>query len=163
MIEITSPIVESTERELTIMRIFDAPRRLVFKAWTEPEHFSRWLGAKDFTTTACTMDFRPGGAYRACIQSAEGKDYWMQGVYREIVEPKRLIFTFAWEDEAGETKHETLVTVTFEECDDKTQLTFHQAVFESVEQRDSHLEGWSECLDRLTEYLSEVTRHGVLK
>jgi uncharacterized protein YndB with AHSA1/START domain len=110
--------------------------------------------ARDFTTPSCNMDVRPNGTYRICIRSPEGKDYWMQGVYRDIVEPERLVFTFAWEDEKGEPGHETLVTVTFAEHDGKTKLTFHQAIFESVEDRDSHQEGWSQCFDRLETYLA---------
>jgi uncharacterized protein YndB with AHSA1/START domain len=77
------------------------------------------------------------------------------GVYREIVEPERLVFTHAWEDEEGKPGHQTLVTVTFAEQDGKTRLAFHQAVFESVADRDSHREGWTECLDRLEGYLGE--------
>ena len=142
-------------RELTITRILNAPRALVFKVWTHPEHFSRWLGPKDFTATHCQMDVRVGGAYRACIQSPEGTNHWMQGVYREIVEPERLVFTFAWEDEDGQPTHQTIATVTFAEQEDKTRMTFHQAIFESVESRDSHRSGWSECFDRLETYLSE--------
>lgn len=150
------------EREVSISRTFDAPRSLVFKVWTQPEHFARWLGPKDFTTTFCQMDARLGGTYRACIQSPEGKNHWMQGVYREIVEPERLVFTFAWEDEDGKPKHDTLVTVTFAEHEGKTTLTFHQAIFKSVEARDSHLEGWTQCLERLAGYLSETSKHGAL-
>ncbi len=114
------------------------------------------VGPSGFTATFCEMDARPGGTYRACIRSPEGKDYWMQGVYREIVEPERLVFTFAWEDEKGEPGYETLVTVTFTEHEGKTQLTFHQAVFESVAERDSHHEGWSSCFDRLETYLAKL-------
>jgi uncharacterized protein YndB with AHSA1/START domain len=148
--------IASSERELTIARMFDAPRSLVFKVWTQPEHFSRWLGPKDFTTTFYQMDVRLGGTYRACIRSPEGTDHWMQGVYREIVEPERLVFTFAWEDENGQPKHQTIVTVTFVEQGSKTLLAFHQAVFESVESRDSHRSGWSECFDRLEVYLANA-------
>ena len=151
-----SPIAEPAELVLVITRVLDAPRSLVFKVWTKPEHMMRWLGPRDFTTTSCKMDFRPGGTYRACIRSPEGQDYWMRGVYREIVEPERIVFTFAWEDEKGEPGHETLVTVTFAEQDGKTKLTFHQAVFESIADRDSHREGWSECFDRLEAYLAEL-------
>lgn len=140
-------------RELTLVRTFDAPRRLVFKVWTQPEHFARWLGPKDFTATFCEMDVRVGGNYRACIRSPEGTDHWMRGVYREIVEPERLVFTFAWQDETGKPKHETIVTVTFADRAGKTLMTFHQAIFESVEARDSHQSGWSECFDRLEVYL----------
>lgn len=97
----------SPEKDLTIARVFDAPRSLVFKVWTEPQHFVRWLGPKDFAATSCQMDVRLGGTYRACIRSPEGTDYWMQGVYHEIVEPERLVFTFAWEDENSQPKHQT--------------------------------------------------------
>lgn len=142
------------DRQLTITRVFDAPRSLVFKVWTQPEHFSRWLGPKDFTAIACHMNVQVGGMYRACIRSPEGNDHWMQGIYREVIEPERLVFTFAWEDENSRPKHETLVTVTFEEQDNKTLMTFQQAIFESTESRDSHNTGWSECFDRLEVYLA---------
>jgi uncharacterized protein YndB with AHSA1/START domain len=146
------------ERELIITRILNAPRNLVFKVWTQAEHFPYWIGPKDFTTTFCQMDVRLGGTYRACIRSPEGTDHWMQGVYQEIVEPESLVFTFAWEDENGKPKHQTVVTVTFAEQHDKTLMTFHQALFESVESRDSHRSGWSECFERLEAYLMTATR-----
>jgi len=144
------------DRQLTITRVFDAPRSLVFKVWTQPEHFSRWLGPKDFTTIACQMNVQVGGIYRACIRSPEGNDHWMQGIYREIIEPERLVFTFAWEDENNQPKHKTLVSVTFEEQDNKTLMTFQQAIFESTESRNAHNTGWSECFDRLATYLTEL-------
>ncbi|MDV2997855.1 MAG: hypothetical protein N4J56_007825 [Chroococcidiopsis sp. SAG 2025] len=144
------------DRQLTIARTFDAPRSLVFKVWTQPEHFSRWLGPKDFTAIACHMNVQVGGMYRACIRSPEGTDHWMQGIYREIIDPERLVFTFAWEDENNRPKHETLVTVTFEEQDNKTLMTFQQAIFESTESRNAHNTGWSECFDRLATYLTEL-------
>ncbi|MGH6892425.1 MAG: SRPBCC domain-containing protein [Dongiaceae bacterium] len=141
------------KHELIITRVFDAPRSLVFKAWTKPEHLVRWLGPRDFTAPSVKMDFRPGGAYRHCIRSPEGKEYWMRGVYREIVEPERIAFTFSWEEE-GERGRENMITVTFADHNGKTKLTFRQAFFESVEQRDSHHGGWSECLDRLAAYVA---------
>jgi uncharacterized protein YndB with AHSA1/START domain len=149
----------TTGPELAITRVFDAPRGLVFKVWTQPEHLVRWWGPRGFTTPSCRMDVRPGGPYRTCIRSPDGKEHWMRGAYREIVEPERLVFTFAWEDDAGRPGHETLVSVTFAEHDGKTKLTFRQAVFESVADRDSHQEGWSECLDRLGAYLAAGADH----
>lgn len=141
-----------------ITRVFDAPPRLVFEAWTKPEHLSRWSGPRGFTIPFAEMDFRPGGTYRTCLRSPDGKDHWVQGVYREIAEPERLVFTHAWEDANGKPKQETLVTVTFAKQDGKTKLTFHQAIFESVEGRDSHRSGWSESLDRLEEYLAKAIK-----
>lgn len=148
--------ITTSERELTITRVFNAPRSLVFKVWTQPEHFSRWLGPKDFTTIGCQMNVQVGGMYRACIRSPEGTDHWMQGVYREVIEPERLVFTFAWEDENSQPKHETLVTVIFTEQNNQTLMTFHQAIFESTESRNSHHSGWSECFDRLATYLTAL-------
>jgi uncharacterized protein YndB with AHSA1/START domain len=156
MAELTNNATTIHDRQLTITRVLNAPRSLVFKVWTQPEHFSRWLGPKDFTTIGCQMNVQVGGMYRACIRSPEGTDHWMQGVYREVIEPERLVFTFAWEDENSQPKHETLVTVTFEEQDNKTLMTFHQAIFESTESRNSHHSGWSECFDRLTTYLTTL-------
>jgi len=153
----SSAAAEAAEqRVLVITRIFDAPPHLVFKAWTEPERLVRGWGAKGFTLPTCTMDFRPGGAYRFCMRSPEGVDHWLQGVYREIVEPERLVFTYAWVDAEGKPGHETLLTVTFEEHNGKTKLTLHQAVFESVTARDAHRGGWPSSLECLAEYLATV-------
>lgn len=134
---------------LTIERLIDAPPALVFKVWTTPEHLARWLGPKDFTAHTIRVDFRPGGAWSAVIRSPEGKDYPMGGVYREIVENRRIVFTFRW---TGEDEPDTLVTATFEELSGRTRLTFTQTPFETTELRDSHAEGWGECLDRLVAY-----------
>jgi uncharacterized protein YndB with AHSA1/START domain len=143
----------TAQHELVITRTFDAPRNLVFKAWTAPEHMVRWLGPHNFTAPSCKMDFRPGGAYRACISAPDGKEYWMRGIYREIVEPERLVFTFSWEED-GERGRETMITVTFGEQGDKTRMTFRQAFFETVENRDSHHGGWTECFERLAQFLA---------
>ncbi len=142
------------DRTLTITRTFDAPRELVFKVWSQPEHLVRWWGPKGFTTPSCEMEFRPGGSYRTVMRSAEGKNICMRGVYREVVPPERLVMTFAWEDEAGQLGHETLVTVTFDDEVGKTRLTFHQGVFDTVEARDSHFGGWNEFMDSLADYLA---------
>jgi uncharacterized protein YndB with AHSA1/START domain len=102
------------------------------------------------------MDVRPGGAYRLCMRPTEGDDLWVQGVYREIVAPERLAFTFAWEDAAGKPGHETLVTITFADEAGRTRMDFHQALFESVESRDAHRGGWSSTFELLEEYLAQI-------
>ena len=144
----------SAERELSITRVFDAPRDLVFKAWTEPDRAAQWWGPQGFTTISCEMDVRPGGAYRRCMRSPEGTVHCTRGVYREVVEPERLVFTYAWEDAEGKLGHEMLVTVTFAEHGGKTKLTLHQAGFASVEARDGHKGGWTSCLERFAKYLA---------
>jgi len=149
----TSTAAEAGERELVITRIIDAPRHIVFQAWTEPDRVARWWGPQGFTTVYHDMDIRPGGAFRVCMRSPEGAEHWKQGVYREVVEPERLVFTFAWEEADGKPGHQTLVTVTFVERGDKTELTLHQAVFESIARRDEHQRGWTSALERFAEYL----------
>ncbi|ATA96108.1 SRPBCC family protein [Sinorhizobium meliloti] len=139
------------ENALTITRVFDAPANLVFKVWTTPEHLARWWGPKGFTVPAITTDFREGGAWRGCIRSPEGQDYWAHGIYREIVAPSRIVLSFAWEEEGS---IDTLITVTLDDVAGGTRLTFHQAPFTSAESRDSHAEGWSECMDRLVSYVA---------
>src|SRR4029453_17854672 len=97
----TSATTTSAERELILTRVFDAPRSLVFKAWTEPEYLVRWWGPQGFTTTIIRNAVRPGGAYRVHMRGPEGDDHWPQGVYREVVEPERLVMTGRWSDADG--------------------------------------------------------------
>ncbi|MCF3641908.1 SRPBCC domain-containing protein [Rhizobium sp. TRM95111] len=145
---------ENQALELYIEHVFDAPVALVFRAWTSPEQLARWWGPKDFTPHSIRMDFRPGGAWSAAIRSPGGQDHAMSGVYREIVENEWLVFTFAWNDEASPIR-ETLVTVTFESLSaSRTRIGFRQSPFETVDERDGHEGGWSECLDRLDAYLT---------
>jgi uncharacterized protein YndB with AHSA1/START domain len=147
---------EPAERALVIKRVFDAPRTLVFKAWTEPEHLVHWSCPHGFTLTHCEGDLRPGGAWRSCMRSPDGRDLWLSGVYKAIVAPERLVFTHAWDNAQGEPGHQTLVTVTFAERGGKTEMTFRQAVFESVGERDGHQGGWTECFDKLAEYVKTL-------
>ena len=145
----------NADLELVITRIFDAPRELVFKAWSEPDRAMRWWGPQGFTTAHCEMDVWPGAAYRVCMRSPEGTEHWQRGVCREVVAPERLVFTFAWEDAEGRPGHETVVTVSLAEHGAKTKLTLHQAVFETVTARDLHQGGWESALDCLGEYLGQ--------
>lgn len=143
----------SAERELVITRIFDAPRRLVFKMWTEPEHLVHWWGPRGFTTICSRMEVRPGGAWSRSMRAPDGSIIRKHGVYREIVAPERLVFTYATNDIVGDASPETLVTVTFADLDGKTRLTLHQAAFQSVATRDDHRRGWTGALEGFAAYL----------
>ncbi len=154
MVAASSFVADTTDRELVITRVIDAPRPLVFKAWTEPEQVARWWGPQGFVTTFCEMDIRPGGKFRFCMRSPSGSDHWKRGVYREIVAPERIVFTFAWQDATGNPGHELLTTVTFAEQGRKTRLTLHQALFETVEGCDDHRRGWTSCLERFADYMA---------
>jgi uncharacterized protein YndB with AHSA1/START domain len=144
----------SDERELLIVRTFDAPRALVWRAWTEPERMARWMSPAGFTIPFNEGELRPGGAWRAQMRSPEGEILHLAGVYREIVPPERLVFTHAWTDEDGTPGPETLVTVTLAEQGGKTVMTFRQTGFSSAASRDGHGGGWTECFDKLGELLA---------
>jgi uncharacterized protein YndB with AHSA1/START domain len=144
----------AADRELTVSRVIDAPRALVFNAWTDPEQIARWWGPKGYTTVDYDMDIRPGGTYRFRMRSPEGVDHRKRGVYREIVAPERIVFTFAWEEPDGRLGRELLVTVTFEPLGTQTRLTLRQSGFDTVENRDSHVIGWTSCLERFGEYMT---------
>lgn len=160
------PGVEPAEQELVIERIFDAPRELVFKAWTEPDRMMRWWGPKGFTTPFCKIDLRVGGTFLYCMRSPEGKDYWNTGIYREIVEPERIVCTDSFADEQGNVvpaSHyempgdwplEMLVTVTFEEYEGKTKMTLRHVGLPSIIEQDAST-GWNESFDKLAEELAK--------
>jgi uncharacterized protein YndB with AHSA1/START domain len=155
------------EQEVVITQIFDAPRELVFKAWTDPERVKRWWGPKSFTSPVSKIDLRVGGSYLNCMRSPEGEDYWSTGVYREIVEPERIVYTDSFSDAEGNVvpaSHygmggdwplELLVTVTFEEHEGKTRLTLRHVGIPAGENRDLAKAGWNESFDKLAEYLEK--------
>ena len=141
------------ERVLVVTRLLDAPRRLVFRVWTDPIHLARWWAPEGFTLLACEADVRPGGTWLRRMRAPSGSVHVKRGVYREILAPERLVFTYADEDADGRLGHETLVTIALAEEGQRTRLTLRQELFASVEVRDSHLGGWRSALQRLADYL----------
>lgn len=135
--------------ELKIERVIHAPRERVFKAWTDPKLAVQWWGPKAYPATFLEMDVSVGGAWRGMLRSvADGTVLSHRGVFREIVEPSLISFTFAWDAE-GERGMETLVTLTFEDLGGKTRFTLHQSPFITAGERDGHVEGWNSALNRL--------------
>jgi uncharacterized protein YndB with AHSA1/START domain len=155
----SATVTTPSDQEMVITRVFDAPRELVFACWTETEHLRHWQGApRGFTVTSSESDIRPGGFFRICMRSPEGVDRWLEGGYREIVKPERLVYTHVWLDANQKRGQETLVTITFAERDGKTELTLRQTGFASVEARDGHGYGWRSALDVLVDYLGQTAR-----
>lgn len=144
----------TADRILVITRNFDAPRRLVFEAWSKPEHLARWWGPKDFTLAHCELDFRESGAYRFCMHSPEGDDHWVWGKYRELIAPERIVFTWDRVDLEGNPRSASVVTITLDEYRGMTTLTLRQELFATREDRDEHRGGWTECLDRLEAFVN---------
>ena len=106
--------------ECVITRVFDAPRELVFELWTDPKHLAQWFGPKDFTANIIENDVRSGGAYHFHMRGPNYDEHW-RGIYREVVTPERLVFT--WGPWIRASTGDTLVTVTFEDVGGKTRLT----------------------------------------
>jgi uncharacterized protein YndB with AHSA1/START domain len=142
--------------EMILTRVFDAPRELMWKLWTEPEHIGKWWGPKGFTLPGCEMDFRPGGAYRFVMRGPDGEDNPFHGVYREIVRNERIVFTAILDNLPG---HELLTTVTFADEGGKTNLTVRQTTPPGVPGLGQN-RGWSETLERLADLIAEETKHG---
>ena len=145
----------AAEREISISRVFDAPRELVFEAWTDPEQVVQWWGPFGFTTTIHEMDVRPSGVWRFVMHGPDGTDYDNRVVFEEVVKPVRLVYRHGGGEE-NDIK-EFHVTVTFDEDEGKTRLTL-RLVAESPAERDrmvefGALEGGKQTLERLAEYL----------
>lgn len=165
-----NPSQMMTEEVLVVTHVFDAPRTLVFKAWTEPERAKQWWGPKNFTTPVCNIDFRVGGSYLYCMRSPEGKDYWSQGVYRAIKEPERIVSTDTFADSEGhpvppeqygfssEWPEEAIIDVTFTEHAGKTRVTVRHSPLPQGRERDMCREGWDESMVKLGDYLAGETR-----
>lgn len=148
--------------ELTLTRMLNAPRELVFKAWTDAEHLAKWWGPKGFTSPLCQTDARPGGAIRIDMKSPDGTVMPMGGYFKEIEAPTRLVFvTTSFEDENGEPMIENLITVMFSEENNQTKVTLNVKVVKAAaglsafiatlgpEWGSSLEQSWTHNLDRL--------------
>lgn len=156
---------------LVIERVFDAPLKKVWRAWTDPDEAKKWWGPKDFTAPSITMDFRVGGKYLFCIHGAPepGKpeqDFWSTGTYKEIVPMKKIVCTDSFADEKGTvvpSSHygmegipmELLVTITFEELPGgKTKMTLRHEGFPEGPNKEGATAGWNQSFDKLAESLN---------
>jgi uncharacterized protein YndB with AHSA1/START domain len=145
----------TAEREIVLAREFDAPRELVWQAWTDPEHMPRWFGPNGFTTTILSMDVRPGGASRYTMHGPDGTDYPNRVVYQEVVRPERLVYLL--DDDRDDGSDAFHVTVTFEDVNGRTRLT-QRMLFATAEQREGvvsfgAVELGKQTLERLAAYL----------
>lgn len=148
----------SAEKEMTLSRIINAPREMVFRAWIEKDQLEKWWGPKDFTNPVCDVDFVPGGNILIHMQAPDGTLYPMNGEFHEIVEPEKIVFTSAALDKNGNRLFEVLNTVTFDDEKGKTKLTLHAAVSHITDEGRPYLdgmnEGWNQSIDRLNDLVS---------
>jgi len=160
------PSEAGADREVLISRSFDAPRELVWQAWTELEHLKQWHAPGGCEIHFERFDFREGGSFLSCIRNPAFGECWCLGEYLEIVPPERLVYKMAMADAAGnrissaaaghisEWPEETILTLTLEEEGGKTLLTLHQTVSEELAKRTGAYPSWLDMLDRLAERLA---------
>jgi uncharacterized protein YndB with AHSA1/START domain len=152
--------------DLVITRVFDVPRELVWKAWTEPDRFKRWWGPKGYTSPSAEVDVRVGGRYHASMKSPEGMETWSTGTYNEVKEPERLAMTDSFADAMGnvvpasyykmpgEFPMELQMTVTFEEHAGKTTMTLRHSGLPPEVTKDTE-SGWNQSFDKLEKGLHD--------
>ena len=153
--------IDSTER-MVVTRVFDAPRELVWKAWTDPNYVMQWWGPKGFTAPVCKMDFRMGGKFLCCMRSPDGQEFWNGGQYHEIVPQEKIVSSMYFADADGNRvepehygiEHEAIEdaydVITFEDLGNgQTKLTFiGNETMESATES-GQLEGWRQILDKI--------------
>jgi uncharacterized protein YndB with AHSA1/START domain len=153
--------VAAPERTIVVTRVFDAPREMVFKAWTDPKQVAQWFPPKDFTAPVCELDPRPGGVFRIVMKGPEGEpfnggEFPGEGVFTEVVANERLAFTFAGENDLPPP---LLMTVLFEDQGNgKTKVTVQQtartvAEYEALRKTGAE-EGLGQSFDKLDELLA---------
>jgi uncharacterized protein YndB with AHSA1/START domain len=151
--------------QLTITRTFDAPRQLVWKAWTDPELYKQWWGPSHFTCPVAIFDLRVGGKWLSCMRSLDGQDFWSTGFYHEITPYDRIVYTDSFGDEKGnivpasyyglpdDFPLEMMVTITLDEQDGKTVMTLMHA---GLPAGDANTEqGWRQSFDKLAAAVEE--------
>jgi uncharacterized protein YndB with AHSA1/START domain len=153
----TTTLTMPSDTEIVITRTFNAPQRLVFEAWTKPEHVRQWYGLKSLTMTVCEIDLRVGGKWRYVVRSPDGSEHGFSGEYKEITPPERLVYSEGYEGIPG---HDYLVITTFDEQDGKTTLT-STMLYQTKEDRDGHVAsgmepGMRETLERLEQHLATL-------
>jgi uncharacterized protein YndB with AHSA1/START domain len=150
---------ELEKRELVITRIFDAPRELVFRVWTDPKHLAQWWGPHGFTNPVCEVDARPDGAILIHMRGPDGTIHRMTGVFEEFVAPERIVMVSTVPDKNDKPLFEQRTIVTFDNQDGKTKLGLHVSVSkwapEALPMIAGMEIGWTQTLERLTEYVSK--------
>jgi uncharacterized protein YndB with AHSA1/START domain len=148
---------EFGEGTVTIVRAFDAPRALVWQAWTDPKMMAQWFGPRHFTIPVCELDVRVGGALRIVMRGPDGNDYPMKGAILEAVPPERLVYSFVAVDRDGKHLLEGETTVTLTEQNGKTTMTVKSHAVGCVPLAKQMLAGmeagWTQSIDKLEELL----------
>jgi len=141
---------EADDTTLRLERLIASPPEILFALWTKPTHLLRWWAPDGYEPSVEALETKPGGRWRIIMRRADGGTVATSGIYRIVEPPRRLAFTWAWEDASGARGHETEVMVSFEAALGGTRLVLMQSRFERKQARDNHNAGWSAAFDRLT-------------
>jgi uncharacterized protein YndB with AHSA1/START domain len=141
---------------LEMQRVVSAPREVVFRACTEPDQLAKWWGPNGFTAPSVDLDVRVGGSYRIAMQPPDGELFHLTGEFREVDPPARLAYTFRWEEPDPDDR-ETVVTLSFLDRGDSTELILSQGPFATEARLALHREGWTDGLNRLQDLMSAST------
>jgi uncharacterized protein YndB with AHSA1/START domain len=156
---------QSSEWDLVITRVFDAPRELVWKVWTDPAHIQQWWGPKGFTNPRCEWNARPKGPIRIDMRAPDGVVYPMSGLFQELVEPERLVFISSALDDKGNSMFDILNTVILADHHGKTELTLQVRVIKATAQAPQYLKGmetgWNQSLDRLGDHIAPTVASAI--
>ena len=154
-------MTQGSSTEIVIERVFDAPRALVWKAWTDPEHVARWWGPHGMTTRVDELDLRPGGSWRYVMVAPDGSEYPQEGVFREIVPPETIV-TSAEFAVGADAPHQVVLTYRFDDLGDKTKLTMRSGMYlpMSKQEQIGVVEGWNSNFDCLDDYLPTLVSTG---
>ncbi|MBX3415684.1 MAG: SRPBCC domain-containing protein [Pirellulales bacterium] len=167
MSDLATSTIAQAAPQVHIVRDFDAPRELVFLAWSSAAHLERWFAPEGCRITVHEYDFRPGGRIWTCIHTPDGHECWCVGAFREVATPERIVFTMIAADAQGKPvepadvgmdpawPRETTVTVTLDEVNGQTRLTLDQTVSEALARQTGAYPSWLSMFDRLATLLSE--------
>lgn len=147
--------------ELRITRAFNAPRALVYRAWTDPTMLVRWFGCAAFSIISATAEAVEGGSWRVVMRSPEGEDFPAYGHYLELIPVERIVMTHHWEKRTADVNpahHTTRVVVDLFEENGGTRLEFRQTALATIASRDSHIGGWCDSMDALHTLLTGAAR-----
>ncbi len=144
----------ASDTTLRLERLIASPPELLFALWIEPAHLLKWWAPDGYEPAIDVLETRPGGRWRMILRRPDGGAMATSGIYRVVEPPRRLVFTWAWEDQSGAHGHETEVMVSFEPAPGGTRLVLVQQRFESTQARDNHNRGWSASFDRMEKILA---------
>jgi uncharacterized protein YndB with AHSA1/START domain len=166
----TKNTANETER-MVITRVFDAPRALVWKAWTDPKYVMQWWGPKGFTSPFCEMDFRVGGKFRCCMKTPDGQEFWNGGEYHEIVLHEKIVYSMHFSDSKGNKVEPEQYGIEHEAIDDandmvifedfgngQTKLTLIGNEPMESAKNSGQLEGWIQILDKVAEVVAGLAQ-----